>query len=422
MMTQRHYLFAAFAMFFFTVFLSSSFAQSKKEIKEFRKLQNKYLFTAKLKNKHVAEKIRFTSVKNAVIVPVKINGKIRNFIFDTGAITVFSDSLAKELEAAYSFSIPVIDAAGIVDSLNFYNTDNVCLENICFDNVAYGVANLDAFERHSCMRIDGLFGSNILRLLNWEIDFSNQILCVSDKAFSRDNYNMEIPFRESQGSRTPEIRMEMGEFYFYATLDLGNNDLIQIPDSLFFKSRKSNSLKYAKGEGKKTETLFNDEAVQTQYLVEIDTLYMGNNRIMNEPVNVVPSTMILIGNAFLIKYGKIAINWKQKKLFLEKKEEDKIIENEEYWEFTADLQDDELIICFIRENTHSHKNGIRPGDRILSVNGISTEKIDISRWCEIKENTKELKSMPVEILTSAGKKTIQLQKITDKSLIENVHH
>ncbi|MDR0367834.1 MAG: hypothetical protein LBH82_01675, partial [Bacteroidales bacterium] len=216
--------------------------------------------------------------------------------------------------------------------------------------------------------------------------------------------------------------MEMGEFYFYATLDLGNNDLIQIPDSLFFKSRKSNSLKYARGEGKKTETLFNDETVQNQYLVEIDTLYMGNNRIMNEMVNVVPSTMILIGNAFLIKYGKIAINWKQKKLFLEKKEEDKTIENEEHWEFIADLQDDKLIICFIWENIHSHNDSIQTGDQILSVNGISTEKIDISQWCEIKENTKELKSMPVEILTSTGKKTIQWQKVTDKSLIENIHH
>lgn len=396
-----------------------SFAQSKKEIKEFRKTGDKYLFNVKLKNKQVSEKIYFKLRSDAVIVPVTINGKTYNFVFDTGAMTIFSDSLAKDLNAIYSVSMPVVDAAGLVDTVNFYCTDNVCIGNLCFDNVGYGIANLDVFEKHQCMRIDGLLGINILRLLNWEIDFSNQIINVSDKPFLAANYAMVMPFEESIGGRTPEIKMKMGIYYFYVTLDLGNNDLIQIPDSIFFKVPKSKDLKYAKGEGKNTETLFNDTTPQIQYVSEIDSFYLGNNLIVNEMVNIMPSTMALIGNEFLMKYGKIAINWKQKKILLGKRDENRIIDNDKIWEFVPDLQDDKLIVSFIWENTDMYKKGIRVGDQIMSINGISTEKIITTQWCEISEDIKNLDNVTIEILKKdTGEKiTVQHTKTTYKSLI-----
>ena len=421
-MKKQYHYFLTVAIIFFISFGFPSFllAQSKKEIKAFRKIGDKYVFNVKMKNKQVSEKNHFRLQSGSVIVPVTINGKIYNFAFDTGATTLFSDSLAKELKATSSVSLPALDAAGIADTIKFYSTDNVCLGNLCFDNVGYGVTNLDAFETHLCMRIDGLLGVNIIKLLNWEIDFSNQIITVSDKPFLATDYGMEIPFEEALGGRTPEIKMKMGEYSFWATLDMGNNDLIQIPDSLFFKSRVSKYLKYAKGEGKNTETLFNDETPQNQYISQIDTFYMGNNLIVNEMVCITPSTMILIGNKFLMKYGKIAINWKQKKIFLGKKDENKMIENDTIDEFVPTVQDNQLIVSFIWENTDAYRAGIRLGDQITSINGISTEKINSSQWCEISEEIKNLDNPTVEIVKKFTKEkvTLPLKNITYKSLME----
>ena len=281
-----------FAIILFTCFTSFSFAQSKKELKEFKRIRDKYLFNVKLKNKQIFENINFKLHKDFVIVPVVINGKTYNFVFDTGAMTLFSDSLAKKLNATSSFPVPTIDAGGITKTIDYYRTDNVQIGSLCFDNVGYGVANLDVFQKHLCMRIDGLLGVNIFNLLNWEIDFSNQIISVSNKPFSVNNYSMEIPFIESLGGRTPEIRMIMGKYNFYAKLDMGNNDLIQIPDSIFFTHRESSYLKYVKGKGEDTKTIFNDETPQNLYIAEIDSFYIVSIRKVSN---------LLIINAYLSK-------------------------------------------------------------------------------------------------------------------------
>ena len=420
MKKQYHYTIVAFVIGFLIYFVSAfSFAQSKKEVKEAEKQRDKYVFNVKLKNKNVSEKIYFKLYKGTVIIPITISNKTYNFIFDTGAQTLLSDSLAKKLNAIQSkYSILCSDGAGISKSMDFYSVDDVHVGSLCFDNVGYGVANLDIFEKHLCMRIDGLLGTNILRLLNWEIDFSNQIITVSDKPFSATNYTMLIPFKESF-SRTPEIKMGMGEYSFWATLDMGYNDLIEIPDSLFFKSRVSHYLKYAKGEGKSSETLFNDETPQNQYMSAIDSLYIGNNLLFNEVVNITPSPVILIGNAFLMQYGKVAINWKQQKIFLEKTAENKTTENN-IFEFTPNLQDDKLIISFIWENSDMYRKGIKIGDQIIGINEISTERINSSQWCEIKEKIDRLENLTIEILKQSGEKTTTfVKKTTHKALIES---
>jgi uncharacterized membrane protein (Fun14 family) len=73
-------------------------------------------------------------------------------------------------------------------------------------------------------------------------------------------------------------------------------------------------------------------------------------------INIVSAPQILIGNKFLMQYGKIAINWKQKKMLFEKKNEHKIVEDEKTFGFTPNLIEDKLIVSFIWENTDKKRN------------------------------------------------------------------
>jgi hypothetical protein len=426
MKNQYSHLLVTFAICIFTCFAFSNFssAQSRKEIKEFKKK----IFNVKLRNKQVFEKIHFKLHQDMVIIPVTINGKTYNFIFDAGAMTIFSDSLAKNLTLTTSISLPITDANKIEQTMDFYCTDSVQVGSLYFDNVGYGVINLDNFEKVLCMRIDGLLGTNIFRLLNWEIDFSNQIISVSNKPFSVNNYAMKILFKESFGNRSPKIRIIMSKYGFYATFDRGYNEGIKISDNLFFKSGKSSYLKSAKGIGEVSETLFNDDTLKNkyEYISEIDLLYIGKNRhnsIVNEMVGIEPyPSSNLIGNSFLKKYGKITINWKQKKIFLGEKDESNNIDDDKTFGYVPDVQDNKLIVSFIWENADAYKKGIRIGDQIMSINGISTEKIDDSQWCEISAEIENLDSdnRTIELLNSAGEKVIvNIKQVTYKSLLED---
>jgi hypothetical protein len=110
-MTNRSFI--VFVVSFFSCFLSSSFsfAQSKKEIRN----ANKY-FNIKLENRQIqeTETIDFKLHNGLAIVEVIINCKSYNFIFDTGTMTLFSNSLAKNSHTGKSeFSMPAADVSGI---------------------------------------------------------------------------------------------------------------------------------------------------------------------------------------------------------------------------------------------------------------------------------------------------------------------
>jgi hypothetical protein len=431
MKKQHSHLFVTFVICIFICFGFSNLlsAQSWKESKKMKKI----LFNVKLRNEQVFEKIHFKLHRNQIIIPVTINGKTYNFIFDTGAtVCIFSDSLANKLKKTHHILAPGTDDHQIEKTVNFYCTDSVSVQvgSLYFDNVGYGVVNLDKFEQELCIPIDGVLGVNILRKLNWEIDFFNQIINVSNKPFSANNYGMKIHFKLFS-SRTPEVIIVIGRFSFYATLDMGSGGGISILESSFIKSGKSSYLeKSAKGIGWSGITLFNDEtpAPVQYYMLEMDSLYIGKNRnnlIVNTEVSVSSSTTT-IGNSFLMEYGKIAINWKQKKIFLGKKDENDTINNDmgsKVLEFAYGLQDDKLIVDFIWENADAYKKGVRIGDQIMSINGISTEKINNFQWCEIKEEIKNLDNNGnriIELLTPAGEKiTVNTKPIAYKSLMEN---
>jgi hypothetical protein len=405
MKNKHSHLLVTFAICIFTCFAFPSFSSAQNWFQNWIKINK--LFNVKLRNKQVYEVIHFKLKDNMVVIPVTINGKTYSFIFDTGASTAFfSDSLAKNFKPKHSISVPTTDADGIEQAVDFYltdDTDNFQIGSLYFDNVGYGVSNLDVFEDVLCTHIDGILGDNILSLLNWEIDFSNKTIVVSQKPFSVDNYSMEIPFKESFGNRTPEVKMQMGKYVFYAALDMGYNGGIKISDSIFFKSGKSSYLEYSKGEGRNDVTLFNERITKNKYKVVIDSFYIGNNLIVNEEVDIEPyPSRKLVGNSFLEQYEKVTINWKQKKIFLEGKNESDTVGTGETMGFSFDLQDDKLIVISIWEDSKAYKEGIRMGDQIISVNDISTENIDRSKWCEISEEIDNSDKYTMELLNAAG--------------------
>jgi C-terminal processing protease CtpA/Prc len=83
--------------------------------------------------------------------------------------------------------------------------------------------------------------------------------------------------------------------------------------------------------------------------------------------------------------------------------------------FNFDLQDDKLIVSSVWEDSKAYKEGIRIGDLIISVNGISTEKINHSQWCEISEIFENADEFTIELLKNATGEKISIsgKKITN---------
>ena len=129
----------------------------------------------KIKQKHYFQEIPYQEIKGFLMVPVTINGKEYNFIFDTGSsLLAISDKLYKELNLRVFHQINAADALKKKEKVRLILLPEIELQGITFRNTT-GIVfpeNSEFSKWCECLEIDGIIGSNMLR--NSIVQFDEQ--------------------------------------------------------------------------------------------------------------------------------------------------------------------------------------------------------------------------------------------------------
>lgn len=357
-------------------------SQTKQEIKTAYKNRDKYLFATQVGKKNFSETIDFTDKRDQIVIPVIIGGKTYQFLFDTGAVTVISTELQERLKPNVLFSNALIDGGGKENVEQFYNLDSVQIGSVNFSSVAAVVADLSKFEKLFCVKLDGIIGTNLLRTCNWKIDYNNKKLLFTDKKIKPEGDFTEIDFKENF-SGSPLLVTHIGQYNYLALMDTGYNGALSIPDSLFFKNRKSKEIKLNKGFGKSSMSLY-ESTPETKHIGLMDTIHIENYFIKDIEVNVNSSPGILIGNALLKNSGEVIINWAKHKLYLAKAKKDEPAVYNTFG-FSPFFMDGKIIIVLLWDESDAKSKGIALGDVISAINNEETKNITQEKWCELLE-------------------------------------
>lgn len=353
----------------------------KQERKQAFKNREKYLFAAKPVQKNFTHTLQYeTTVAGHIIVPITIDGNIYRFIFDTGASTVVSTELRDKLGMKSIFTNKFEDAAGQVEKIEVYQIGQMQLGPVVFKDVAGPAVSLDKIEKQFCEKIDGLFGTNMMRTCHWKIDYINKTITFSDKKIKPQGNFTEIDFIENF-SGSPLILQLIGERPYYSTMDTGAGRGFRVSDSLFFNSRKSKGAKMVIGRGNSSMALFEGRP-SYEYVTIMDSIYVGNNLIKNQLVEINAGESYLTGNSFFEKFGSVILDWKKKKIYLPQIE---IKEDAGFYVhgLLPVYTGDELRVGMVWENSIDGINEIDPGDIIISIDGIQSENIPREKWCQI---------------------------------------
>ncbi|RWX02463.1 retropepsin-like aspartic protease [Flavobacterium cerinum] len=384
--------FLLLALLFVPVLLMSQTAQ---EIKKAYKNRDKYLFAVQAEKKNFTETIDFTDKRDQIVIQVIIEGKTYHFLFDTGAVTVISTELQERLKPKVLFSNALIDGGGKENVEQFYNLGSVQIGSVKFNSVATVVTDLSRFEKLFCVKLDGIIGANLLRTCNWKIDYTNKKLLFSDKKIKPVGDFSEIDFEENF-SGSPILKTYMGQYYYLALMDTGYNGSLSIPDSLFFKNRKSKEIKLNKGFGKSSLSIY-ESTPETEHVGLMDSIHIGNYFVKDVEVKVNSSPGILIGNALLKNSGEIIINWAKHKLYLSNaKTNEAAVYNT--FGFSPLFIDGKITIALLWDESEAKLKGIALGDVITAINDEDAKNISQERWCELlnssfKEDFIKIKTM-----------------------------
>jgi hypothetical protein len=370
--------------------------------------RDQFLFAVK-HDKNVDGAVPFEDhALNQIFIKVSIDGSEYNFLFDTGAITIVSDEILQKLQLKESFSNNLIDAGGSVQKEKFYQLEGLSIGTTLFKNISVASKDLSSLSTNLCVKLDGLLGSNIIRTLNWKIDYKNSTLSFRTGSFKPGVKSDRIAFEENF-SGSPQLKLVMGEYNFPALLDLGNNQEINLPDSLFFKSYKRMSHMLKKGRGNNYFTLYKREAY-TVHAGVLDSIYFADKLYKAQVMRIEPSPLPLVGNKFFKRFGEFIIDYDRHEVYIPKTPVD-TERSEMTFGFTPLLTDGKLIISFVWQGSDAERNGLETGSIIKEINGKNTENLKQEEWCTLRSELMGFDTLSLSVVTPGGKQVkIQVKK------------
>ncbi|WP_346985217.1 aspartyl protease family protein [Chryseobacterium sp. POE27] len=355
---------------------------------------------------HPVEKVNLRFENNLPFVKVSINGKFYNFLFDTGAPTVVSQTIYEELNLKKKYKKSIKDSDEKVQQQIFTELPEMKIDGLIFKNVGAIVLDLNSAEL-GCLKVDGIIGANQMAKLFWKINYSENLLEASNDiyAFNTKDYEVVIPF-ESQPQKTPVINISLLNKDIKLTFDTGFSGRLEISgDNIDPKTLQH----VVKTFGTRTTGAFGTAMPAPGYIFRADSVKMGNTMFQKE--RMATGKTDLIGNEFFKDFIFI-LDWKNNRIYMKR-----IITSPstlESFGFSYRFVNGNAMVTFIFEDENFP---LKIGDAILSIDGIKLENLDKDTACHYFINRVEKDQNTLNLKIKRGGETFEV-KLDKKVYLE----
>lgn len=392
----------------FFLFTQSLFSQQKsdKSTDENDKISS-IIFGGTVENLKNETKLSLLDYKknNLLFFNVVINEKTYLFLYDTGAtITLVSDEIGKNEIAKGKISLKDGYDKKKDGSLI---TKDIYMNTVCFKNTGCVVVDLAELRKKSCLHIDGIIGDNLINLCNWKINPIEESIYFSNEPFVAPS-NSKIIDLEFYSKSIPLVSLSIDQKPFWASIDTGFSGNFILNQEYFFKLKKSKKTTLKSGYGNYYATI-GDYTEHQIYKGVLDTIYAGKEKLINIKT-VIDIGKPSVGIIFFRDYITI-FNFKEKKMFLTSIENPTQPDDSEFNLNFGFNDSNELIVQFLWDDSEIKKQNIKISDKIISINGINCENIDLENYCQIRHELK--KSKILTLILKRNSKTFEVS-ITKK--------
>jgi hypothetical protein len=255
------------------------------------------------------------------------------------------------------------------------------------DSYALKIEDTSIFE---CFNVEGIIGSNSLRNSVVEFDFKAKKVTISSnfKSFGYGEIKpneliltdiqstpvLEVKMGLGHLSFTNEVLFDSGDDSFYSIATRNLNEIFtnikekKLPEDL--QNLKQSDLLgiIASSNGSFSVSLFGNETIKDHYMFKIQDLDFGAAIFDNIIATTTYGSNSRIGSEIL-KYGKLVLDYKNKKYYFQKYEDLKEINvNHKFNSFNPSYEDNKFIVGIVWDD--KIKDSVCVGDEILSINTI----------------------------------------------------
>ena len=315
-----------------------------------------------------------------ITIKARLNNSIKdyNFIFDTGATTIISDSLTQELKLEYGETSVTKDVNGSNVNGMTYRI-NLSIRELEIKNIRVNSSALDLFEKKCNHKFDGIMGANVLKQGYYYFDAATRMLIIT-------NQKDKLPIDKLQNGVS--LKRKMGQPYIYVKgyrnewllFDSGyGNGSIMIDEKskLISHSTKPIKEKYIPQKGMASEqiklTSFYNQKIRLGNLNNTMVVVKHDKRGNN-----------LIGNQ-IIQNNDVIIDVLHKKFYVTSFYKSAILDSISNLNFR--FKDGVVIIGALTKNSTIEKMGITINDTVVKINNKTLE--GINNECDFEVFKKE---------------------------------
>jgi hypothetical protein len=359
------------------------------------------LSSCNLGNKNFNSAINFEYVSKWIVVKVKLIGsdKEYDFIFDTGAQTVISDTLLKELNPdSYSKINFKVNTKKNAFSNELVTLNGLELGGAKFNSVSALVVKSSEYKMLNCVSPWGIIGCNIIKTSNFQIDYKNKRITITDNLENLTNLeNVKWITYRTKNQETPIIPVTINNKYNIDLIfDTGLSGGIKISSSEMYKSifenYKGNFAKYTT----RSAITISDNSDNKPYeglLFKTTSLIVGDNETKDFVITVNSNnekgSSGLIGNEYFENFI-IILDYKNKRVgFIENGISKKDTNNKSFG-VSFLPEKDNIYVSTIYSNSEPESMGIKVNDLVYSINGMIISDLPKESFCKIYRNDYEL--------------------------------
>lgn len=354
--------------------------------------------------------VPFTIKNNLIFVPISINGKQYQFLFDTGAPL----SISKQLQDEHQFKI--ISKGTIKDSnhnkkkVKWSRLNAIKIGEATFTNQTAFVGDFEANPILKCLKIDGIIGSNLIRQANWVINQENKTLSFSSNLKGPLLKNsIKIPFKTDQQYNI-YIDLSIGRLNLKNVLvDFGSNGSVALSETIFNQLKEENIITSSFDEHGVTNTGIVGKPVELKrQICWTDSVRFNETRIND--VKLKTGKTVSIGNKLLARY-EVVIDWNNRYLYLNKVKEH--VYSRKTFGINIGYTDLKgVYVQSVIENSSAFKQGIKPHFKVLQIDDLDFN-FSMSNFCDYV-NYQVGDSLNLRVINNKGD-TIEVK--IDKTLL-----
>lgn len=354
----------------------------------------------------------FEYSNDLIFIPVTIENNQYNFLFDTGAeLNIIDPSIVNKLNLKQLKNGTIANGQDSNKGIQRVQIKSIEIGDVHFNETAGMIWDMTPIANLiGCVKIDGIIGNNLMRKVNWQIDYKNKKINISDdvKQFNISSKAKRIVMNSgSYGNVLLNVKINNKIKKF--TFDTGFNGFLQTGDTSVLENKKYITTIGMTGgnySGKK------NGVTHLNYLENFDL----NGIEFKSPslISIKPNNSSTLGNEFFENFT-LTIDWKNDFLYLDSQKNIEFSEPEIFEiSLYADYGKNEVLISSIyRESTFLEL--IKPNSKVLYINNYNVSSFQKDELCEFWKNEwaklTKLDKLDLTIETGNGSKKLIVGKI-----------